>query len=142
MEGNKEDKVEGNAVVNHPAGHFLIQDFGKNILTLPFLFTFMVLQVIMKAFFGLISSPFALFGQVVESNRQTNNILKVVPEEQEAQKHELDGVHRNQIQQREKLKELEERIHKIEERRAARISVESVPVLKNTHGDGENIEVK
>jgi len=134
VEGNKEGNAE--SIVSDP-GSFLTRHFGKTMLTLPFLFTFIVLQAIFQASYDFISSPFALVGQFLASNRETDNILEAVPKDQKTQKHDLDIVHKNQIQQREKIKKLEERINRLEKRKAARIQNENVPVSRINCATGE-----
>lgn len=92
----------------------------NNVLTLPFVFFYLVLQALYHVMSDFVGDPSATVRDFFATSRETDDILKDLPGEQHDQQREMHHVHEEQVHQRQKLEELQLRIERIEERRRAR----------------------
>ena len=92
----------------------------KSVLAIPLVFLLIVMQAMYQLIGQLIVSPAKTMREFFVVNREVDEILREIPEEQAKQKIQLERAHQEQIDQRHRLEDLQRRIEAIERRRAAR----------------------
>ena len=104
--------------VSRPQSHSLVD--ANHVLAIPFVLIVMVVQAVYLVMKQLLGDPGSVFRDFLSMNREADKILSEIPVEQNQQRVQLEHVHEQQIDQKQKLEVLQRRVHALEERRAAR----------------------
>ena len=102
----------------------------RQVLALPFVFLILIMQSMYHLMKQFVGDPSSMLREFFAFNREVDEILQEVPDEQNEQRRQIENAHEEQVDQRHRLEVLQRRIQALEERRAARESNHDIPDLK------------
>ena len=96
-----------------------IMSYGSYV-SLPLVYLLFFIQLAFQSVKTVVGDPVGTFRELMDVNRQTNEILQELPGKQQEQRRELHYLHEEQVYNNDRVEDLRRRIQRLEERQRQR----------------------